>query len=99
MRRRRRRGGLGRLRGRVVAQIGDLQGQISGRDARIKELEAAVAAAEGKAAQAGDARAALQKEVDGLKAQLAEMQSKLDRALADLQAQQQSQSQPPPPHP
>jgi chromosome segregation ATPase len=82
------------------AQIGDLQGQVSARDATIKSLEAAVAAAESKAVQAADAKTALQNEIDGLKARLDEMQTKLDQALADLQAQrQQSQSQPPPPQP
>jgi chromosome segregation ATPase len=75
------------------AQITDLQGQISAHQATVKTMETARAAAEDEAKQAVDAKAALAKEVEGLKSRLHEIQAKLDQTLSDLtRAKQQSQN-------
>ncbi len=81
-------------------QISDLQGQLGAAQAKIKTLEDAAAASETKAKQATDAKVALEKEVEGLKTRLNEIQTKLDQTMSDLtKAQKQSQSQPAAPQP
>ena len=75
-------------------QIADLQAQVTKLQSQVTDLQGVAAAAEANTKQA---TAPLQKEVDGLKAELAEKQKKLEAALADLAAAQQQGAKPPAP--
>ncbi len=75
-------------------QIADLQAQVTKLQGQVTDLQGVAAAAEANAKQA---TAPLQKEVDGLKAELAEKQKKLEAALADLATAQQQSPKPPAP--
>lgn len=80
------------------AQVADLQTQVSAQQEKIKSLQETAAAAQESAKQATAAKTALEREVEGMKGRLNEIQSKLDSALTDLtSAQEQSQSQAPAP--
>jgi chromosome segregation ATPase len=81
------------------AQIGDLQGQIGDLQQRAGSLEAAVKAAEERASQATTAKDGVDREMAGLKSQLAEVQKKLDAALADLAKERKQVSPTPVPAP
>lgn len=80
------------------AQVADLQAQVSAQQEKIKSLQETAAAAQESAKQATAAKTALERDVEGMKGRLNEIQSKLDSALTDLtSAQEQSQSQAPAP--
>ncbi len=74
-------------------QVSELQDQLAQANDKIVRLEGSKAAADAKARQAMDAKAALEQEVESLKSKLNEIQSKLDSALSDLSnAQEQSKA-------